>query len=234
MTPSQAATGERPWGDLNGLSIAISAGGTREPIDAVRFIGNYSSGHQGFALAEAARERGAKVTVVAANVTLPLGEGIHRIDVEDSRALAQAMQSLAATSDVMVMAAAVADFRPLEAVDHKIKKSSSGSVSLELVHTEDILRGLVDTRRPGQTIVGFAAETGDTAASALDHAQSKARSKAADLLVFNPVGKGVGFGDVPNTVTMLDQTGTVVSKAQGDKLSVAHAILDTIVARRGA
>ncbi len=215
-----------PWGDLHGISILISAGGTREPIDIVRFLGNRSSGHQGFALAEAARERGASVTVVAANVTLPLGEGIDRIDVETSEELGAEVKSAAQSADVVIMAAAVADFRPETVADHKIKKSGDGGLLLKLVQTEDVLAGLVAGRREGQVIIGFAAETGDGTADVLAHGRQKARRKGADLLVVNPVGEGIGFGNVPNTVTMLDGEGAQVGAASGTKLAVAHAILD--------
>ncbi|WP_062520501.1 bifunctional phosphopantothenoylcysteine decarboxylase/phosphopantothenate--cysteine ligase CoaBC [Demequina silvatica] len=217
-----------PWGDLVGTRVLITAGGTREPIDAVRYLGNISTGHQGFALAEAARERGADVTVVAANVVLPVSEGVTRIDVETSRELAEAVRATA--SDVVIMAAAVADFRPRETAATKIKKDGSGTLTLELVETEDILRGLVEAG--GRFVVGFAAETGDDAASALDHARTKARRKGADLLVFNPVGGGRGFGDVPNEVTILDAQGEEVARAAGSKLAVAHAVLDAVVSRR--
>ncbi|WP_062386849.1 bifunctional phosphopantothenoylcysteine decarboxylase/phosphopantothenate--cysteine ligase CoaBC [Demequina iriomotensis] len=221
-----------PWGDLVGLRIVISAGGTREPIDAVRFLGNRSSGHQGFALAEAARERGADVAVIAANVALPLGEGIARVDVETSAQLADAVRAAAADADVVVMAAAVADFRPREVAATKIKKDGTGALSLELVETEDVLRALVEEAVPGRTVVGFAAETGDDAASALEHARAKARRKGAHLLVFNPVGEGRGFGDVPNRVTMLDAAGDEVARGAGTKLAVAHAVLDAVVGGR--
>lgn len=220
------------WGDLAGARIVISAGGTREPLDAVRFLGNRSSGHQGFALAEAARERGAEVTVVAANVALPLSEGIARVDVESSAELATAVRAASAEADVVIMAAAVADFRPAEAAASKIKKDGSGTLTLTLVETEDVLRSLVEEHVPGRTVVGFAAETGDDAASALEHAQAKARRKGADLLVFNPVDRGRGFGDVPNEVTMLDAGGEVVARAAGTKLAVAHAVLDAVAALR--
>lgn len=221
---------DRNWGDLRGVRMVISAGGTREPIDAVRFLGNRSSGHQGFALAEAARERGADVSVVAANVTLPLGEGISRVDVETSAQLATAMREASGDAHVIVMAAAVADFRPTAVASTKIKKDG-GPLTLELVETEDILRGLVEAKKPGQIVMGFAAETGDNAASVAEHGRAKARRKGADLLVVNPVGYGVGFGDVPNQVTVLDAAGEEVSASAGTKLVVAHAILDTIAAR---
>lgn len=223
-----------PWGDLDGLRVVVTAGGTREPIDAVRFIGNRSTGHQGFALAEAARERGAEVTVIAANVSLPLGEGIDRVDVQTSTELANALSLHAPEADVIVMAAAVADYRPREYSASKIKKSGNG-LTLELVETEDLLASLVAARVPGQTILGFAAETGDDDATALEHGIAKARRKGADLVVVNAVGEGIGFGDVANDVTIVDADGEVRAQASGSKLVVAHAILDVVVqARNGA
>jgi phosphopantothenoylcysteine decarboxylase/phosphopantothenate--cysteine ligase len=225
--------GEHGWGDLEGIRFLISAGGTREPIDPVRFIGNRSTGHQGFALAEAARERGALVIVVAANVHLPLGEGVSRVEVETSVGLARAMREVAPDADVVIMAAAVADFRPVAVSPHKIKKSEDGRLSLELEETEDILVSLVKTKQPGQTIVGFGAETGDDLTSALQHGIEKARRKGADLLVVNPVGEGVGFGDVSNRITILDAKGETVATAEGDKMRLSHAILDAIVEVRG-
>ncbi|WP_084103705.1 bifunctional phosphopantothenoylcysteine decarboxylase/phosphopantothenate--cysteine ligase CoaBC [Demequina sp. NBRC 110056] len=231
---SRAANGEiatgaaAGWGDLEGVSLVVSAGGTREPIDAVRYLGNRSSGHQGFAIAEAARERGASVTVVAANVSLPLGEDVERVDVETAAELEEAVTGLAGSADAVVMAAAVADFRPAQASDVKLKKSGTDGMTLELVQTADVLAGLVAARRPGQVIVGFAAETGDDAASVLEHGAAKARRKGADLLVLNEVGDGKGFGTATNTVTLLSADGTVVGEASGTKLSVAHAVLDRI------
>lgn len=225
---------DAPWGDLHGVKIVISAGGTREPIDPVRFLGNRSSGHQGFALAEAARERGAAVTVVAANVVLPLGEGITRIDVETSAQLEAAVMTAAQSADVVIMAAAVADYRPEVVADHKIKKSGDGGLTLTLVQTTDVLAALVASRREGQVIIGFAAETGDGAADVREHGRQKALRKGADLLVVNPVGAGIGFGDVPNTVTILDANGDRAGEASGTKLEVAHAILDKARALVGA
>ncbi len=221
---------EHEWGDLGGVRIVISAGGTREPIDAVRYLGNRSSGHQGFALAEAARERGADVTVVAANVPLPLGQGIVRVDVETSSQLADAVRSATSQADVVIMAAAVADFRPAESSGAKIKKDGNAR-TLDLVETEDILASLVASKAPHQLMVGFAAETGDDAGSVLDHGRAKALRKGADLLIVNPVGEAVGFGDVPNSVTILDGAGEVVGTSDGTKLVVAHAILDQVATR---
>jgi len=221
----EQASAEAPWGDLNGVRVLISAGGTHEPIDAVRFLGNRSTGQQGFALAEAARERGATVTVIAANVVLPLGDGIERIDVETSVELAAAVTHAATDADLVIMAAAVADFRPEQVSPHKIKKSGDGGITLTLVQTEDVLASLVAQRSAGQVIIGFAAETGDSSKDVLEHGRDKAIRKRADLLVVNAVGKGVGFGDVPNTVTMLDAHGAGMGVASGSKLTVAHAIL---------
>lgn len=206
----------------------MSAGGTHEPIDAVRFLGNRSSGHQGLALAEAARERGAAVTLVAANVSLPSGEDIARIDVETGAELANAVKASAAGAHVVIMAAAVADFRPEVASAVKIKKDGQAGLTLTLVQTEDILASLVAGKRAGQVVVGFAAETGDDAHDAVELGRQKAVRKGADLLVVNPVGGGLGFGDVPNTVTMFTGAGDAVATASGTKLQVAHAILDAI------
>lgn len=223
---------QRSWGDLDGMRVLVTAGGTREALDPVRFLGNRSTGHQGFALAEAARERGATVTVVAANVALPVSEGVTRIDVESAAELDAAVQELEPDTDVVIMAAAVADFAPVASAPHKIKKTGEGALLLELTANPDILRGIVD-RGMVPTVVGFAAETGDSDASAAEHAAQKARRKGAALLVFNEVGDHQGFGDVPNTVTILDAEGTEVGRASGSKLTVAHAVLDAIVDQRG-
>lgn len=228
-----APTEQASWGDLTGLRVVVSAGGTREPIDSVRFLGNRSSGHQGFALAEAARERGADVTVVAANVSLPVSEGVQRVDVVTSSELADAMWSASVGAEVVIMAAAVADYRPREVATHKLKKTG-GSVTLELVETEDILATLVAKREAAQTIVGFAAETGDSSASVLEHGAAKARRKQADLLAINAVGEHVGFGQVPNSITIVNASGELVATAHGSKLTVAHALLDAIVRIRDA
>ncbi len=220
-----------PWGDLSGVRILVTAGGTREPVDAVRYLGNHSSGHQGFALAEAARERGAHVTVVAANVALPLGEGIVRVDVETGLEFADAVKTAAPENDVVIMAAAVADYRPASVSTVKVKKTGGG-LTLELVETEDVLASLVAARRAGQILVGFAAETGDDVASYLEHGSAKAIRKGADLLAVNRVGSNAGFGDIENEVHVLDATGTQVAHAQGSKSLVAHAILDALAALR--
>ncbi|MCB2175861.1 MAG: bifunctional phosphopantothenoylcysteine decarboxylase/phosphopantothenate--cysteine ligase CoaBC [Actinomycetales bacterium] len=214
--------------DLAGRRVVISAGGTREPIDPVRFLGNRSTGRQGWALARAAARRGAQVTLVAANVALPAPAGVRVVAVETSAELAAAVREEATAADVVVMAAAVADFRPESPSATKIKKVDDGAPTLRLVQTQDVLAGLVAGRRPGQVVVGFAAETGDGAKDVLAHGADKARRKGADLLVVNPVGEGVGFGDVPTTVTVLDAEGQVVARSEGSKDAVADAVWDAV------
>ncbi|WP_159620854.1 bifunctional phosphopantothenoylcysteine decarboxylase/phosphopantothenate--cysteine ligase CoaBC [Ruania rhizosphaerae] len=225
---------DRDGGDLQGLQIAISAGGTREPLDPVRFLGNRSSGRQGVALAATAAARGAQVRLVAANVdSSVLGvvpDGVQITSVETTAELQEAMLEAAASADVVVMAAAVADFRPAQTRTEKTKKHADGSVeSLELVQNPDILAGLVSGRREGQIIVGFAAETGDADGSVLDHGRAKARRKGADLLAVNAVGADVGFGDVPNEVHLLDASGSDLGAGGGTKDDVAHVVWDAVV-----
>lgn len=228
--PSEQADHDDSGGtkDLDGLTVAVSAGGTREALDPVRFLGNRSSGRQGVALARAAAERGATVHLAAANVDsalLPDGVQVH--EVESTAELQDVMTSLAEEADVLVMAAAVADFRPSQSAAAKTKKRSDGSVApIELVQNPDILADLVSHRRPGQVIVGFAAETGDESGSVLDHGRAKAKRKGADLLAVNAVGSGTGFGDVPNTVHLLNSAGEQFSHASGSKAEVATAIWD--------
>ncbi|HEX7805012.1 MAG TPA: bifunctional phosphopantothenoylcysteine decarboxylase/phosphopantothenate--cysteine ligase CoaBC [Cellulomonas sp.] len=220
--------------DLAGQHVVISAGGTREPLDPVRFLGNRSSGRQGFALAETALARGARVTLVAANVTLPPPAGADVIAAETTAELRDAVRAAAKDADVVVMAAAVADFRPATTAETKIKKQTDGSAPvLELVETTDILAELAaDRLRPGQLVVGFAAETGDWDASVLEHGRAKARRKGADLLVVNAVGAGRGFGTADNAVTILDARGETVASAAGSKVAVAHAVWDAVATLR--
>lgn len=215
--------------DLTGRHVVVSAGGTREPLDPVRFLGNRSTGRQGYALAAAAARRGAKVTVVAANVALPAPAGVEVVPVETTAELRYTVRAAASTADVVVMAAAVADFRPAERADHKIKKSDAGPPTIELVENPDILAELAAERlRPGQVVVGFAAETGDDDADVLTHGQEKARRKGADLLVVNAVGAGRGFAVEENDVTILDSSGVVVATAAGTKDEVAHVVWDCV------
>ncbi|GEA88780.1 bifunctional phosphopantothenoylcysteine decarboxylase/phosphopantothenate--cysteine ligase CoaBC [Cellulomonas cellasea] len=219
--------------DLAGRHVVVSAGGTREPLDPVRYLGNRSSGRQGYALARAAAARGAQVTLVAANVTLPAPDGVAVVPVETSAELRDAVRAAAKDADVVVMAAAVADFRPATSAETKIKKDADGATrALELVQTTDILAELSAPRlRAGQLVVGFAAETGDAEGTVLDHGRAKARRKGADLLVVNAVGGGRGFGTADNDVTILDGNGDVVAVAAGSKDDVAHAVWDAVLLR---
>ena len=199
--PAAAASDAR--GVLTGRRIVISAGGTREPLDPVRFLGNRSSGKQGIALAKAAHAAGADVELVAANIDSGLLTGlpddITITPVESTLQLQDAMQSAQTRADAIIMAAAVADYRPAETTDSKMKKSGDEGLTLRLVQNPDILRGLVDersrqTRLGDQIIVGFAAETGDAETTALDYARAKFRRKGVDLLVFNDVSDDQAFG----------------------------------------
>jgi len=216
--------------DLAGRHVVVSAGGTREPIDPVRYLGNRSSGRQGVALAAAARDRGARVTLVAAHLSVPAPHGVDVVPVETADQLRHAVRSAAKDADVVVMAAAVADFRPVCPADAKIKKRPGAAApTIELVETVDVLAELVrDRPRADQVVVGFAAETGDGDASVLEHGRAKAVRKGADLLVVNAVGDGRGFGTADNDVTVLDRSGEVVARASGSKESVAHAVWDAV------
>ncbi|HLS15200.1 MAG TPA: bifunctional phosphopantothenoylcysteine decarboxylase/phosphopantothenate--cysteine ligase CoaBC, partial [Beutenbergiaceae bacterium] len=229
-------------GPLAGHSVVVSAGGTREALDPVRFLGNRSSGRQGVALAAAAARAGAAVSLVAANVEetvlASLPPGVKVIDVESARELAEQMTARSADADVLVMAAAVADFRPARASEAKIKKHAPHAgtqtpedpAPIELRANPDILVGLVQRRRPGQIVVGFGAETGDDDGDALSHGRAKARRKGADLLAVNQVGDAMGFGDVPNAVVILDHQGQEVSRAAGTKDEVASGVVAAITA----
>lgn len=231
---AHALSAVAPQGDLTGRRIVISAGGTRESIDPVRFLGNRSTGRQGIALARAARSRGAHVTLVAANVTEPLTGAAHNlVRVESTDELRAAVRDAAHDAEVVVMAAAVADFRPVDRPESKIKKiAGEAPPSIELVENPDILAELAQERvRPGQVVVGFAAETGDSDGSVLDHGRRKAQRKGADLLAINEVGGGLGFGTDTNTVTIVNGDGEIVREASGSKTDVAHAILDAVVGR---
>ena len=214
--------------ELGGRTVVVSAGGTREPLDPVRFLGNRSSGRQGVAIAAEAARRGAAVTLVAANVDATLmPEGVEVIAVETTAELQQAMRARAAGADVLVMAAAVADYRPATVADAKVKKSGGG-LRIDLVENPDILAGLAAAATPRQVVVGFAAETGDDRGSVLDHGRAKAQRKGAALLAVNQVGDGTGFGDVPNAVVILDAQGEIVAEARGSKADVARGLIDAV------
>ncbi|PPF86295.1 phosphopantothenoylcysteine decarboxylase [Subtercola sp. Z020] len=216
-------------GDLKGLRILISAGGTREPLDPVRFLGNRSSGKQGVAFAEAALSRGARVTLVAAHLEVPAPRGAEVHAVETAEQLRTEMVALLPENDIVIMAAAVADYRPREVAEGKIKKDVTGDVlTLELVKNPDILAELAADRAPDQTVVGFAAETAATREELLELGRTKAARKRADYLVLNRVGWSEGFATDGNTVVVLDAAGHIVIEATGSKLSVANSILNVL------
>ncbi|SDN22372.1 phosphopantothenoylcysteine decarboxylase / phosphopantothenate--cysteine ligase [Cryobacterium flavum] len=215
--------------DLAGRRVLISAGGTREPLDPVRFLGNRSSGKQGVALAQAALARGALVTLVAANLEVAVPTSITTVLVGSALEMHEAMTRAAGTADVIIMAAAVADYRPRSVQVGKIKKEDVGdTLTLELVKNPDILAELSTASRPGQLIIGFAAETETDADRLLALGRDKITRKGCDYLVVNRVGQDAGFGTERNTVTVLDRHGVIVNEVSGSKMSVANCILDLI------
>jgi phosphopantothenoylcysteine decarboxylase / phosphopantothenate---cysteine ligase len=213
--------------DLAGLHVLVTAGGTREPIDPVRFIGNRSSGKQGHALAAEAVGRGAKVTLVT-TAALPGPAGADVVRVETAGQMDDAVQAVASAADVVVMAAAVADFRPVRVAEHKIKKQG-GVPEIVLEPTVDILAGLGAHKRPGQTLVGFAAETDRLR----QNASSKLVAKGVDLIVANDVtAPGAGFEHDTNHVVILNADGTEREVPLADKRAVARAVFDAVLDRR--
>jgi len=224
--------GARPR-DLAGRRVVVSAGGTREAIDPVRFIGNSSSGKQGVALARAAVARGADVVLVGANLAQPPSGVGTFVSVVSTVELRDAVRAAAQEADAVVMAAAVADFRPVHVPDAKIKKvAGQAPAPIELVENPDILRELaIERLRPGQVVVGFAAETGDADGDVLTHGRAKARRKGADLVVVNAVGAGKAFGTDENDVTIVDGAGEVVETAAGSKELVADVVWDAVLKR---
>ena len=217
--------------DLAGRRVVVSAGGTREPLDPVRFLGNNSSGRQGYALAAVAAARGAQVTVVSANVELPDPAGTDVVRVGSALELRDAVDKAAQDADVVVMAAAVADFRPVAQAAHKIKKSGEPPEALVLAENPDVLAGLVAARRPGTVIVGFAAETGDEQHSVLELGRAKLIRKACDLLVVNQVGPGQAFGQADNAAVILERDGGETVVDHGPKAALAAAVWDAVAAR---
>jgi phosphopantothenoylcysteine decarboxylase / phosphopantothenate---cysteine ligase len=215
-------------GDLAGVRVLVTAGGTREPIDAVRFVGNRSSGRMGFAVADEAARRGAAVTCVAANVGLPRHAGIEYVDVETAAQLAAAARERFENCDVLVMAAAVGDFRPAEEAGEKIKKDAAGDeLDLRLERTEDILAGLSARRRPDQVLVGFAAEFG--AGNAVAYGRDKLARKGLEAVVVNDISRSdIGFDADANEVSILTAGGER-HVARAAKSDVARAVLDTVV-----
>jgi phosphopantothenoylcysteine decarboxylase/phosphopantothenate--cysteine ligase len=224
-----AALGVLRVKDLAGRRVLVTAGGTREPLDPVRFIGNRSSGRQGIALALAAAARGADVTLIAANLDVPVPASVSVLRVGSTLELADATAEEAARADVVIMAAAVADYRPETVAQSKIKKEKQGDVlDLRLVKNPDILQGLAANRQPGQVIVGFAAETEPDDDALLALGRAKIARKGCDYLVINRVGWTEGFATESNTVVVIDRAGATVVEASGAKLSVADRILDLL------
>ena len=219
--------------DLTGRHVIVSAGGTREHLDPVRFLGNRSSGRQGYALARAAVSRGAKVTLVSANVALPDPAGADVIRVGSAAQMREAVLDAASAADAVVMAAAVADFRPVTYAESKIKKTSDGGVPhVELERTADILAELSASRgREGQVVVGFAAETGDASGSVLDHGRTKLAAKGCDLLVVNEVGADRGFETEDNEAVVIGSDGSATPVPRGPKATLAHVVWDLVAAR---
>ena len=219
--------------DLAGRKVVVSAGGTREYLDPVRFLGNRSSGLQGYALARAAASRGAHVTLVSANVTLPDPAGVNVVRVETTEQLREAVVGATATADAVVMAAAPADFRPTAVSEAKIKKADDGSApAIELAQNPDILAEIShDRAREDAVIVGFAAETGDATGSVLDLGRAKLARKGCDLLVVNDVSGGAVFGSADNEAVVLAADGAAVEVPRGSKTALAHVIWDEVARR---
>jgi phosphopantothenoylcysteine decarboxylase/phosphopantothenate--cysteine ligase len=214
-------------GSWSGRDVLVTAGGTREPIDSVRYIGNRSSGRMGFALAAEAQRRGASVTLIAANVALAAPLGVTLTTVETAAELKAATETAFEAADVLLMAAAVADFRPAAPTASKIKKTEPGGPpTIELEQTDDILSALAARRRPGQVIVGFAAEHG---AGAIDYGLGKLTRKGLDAIVVNDISEpGIGFDSNDNEVTILSGDGGRRHVPRASKGQVAAAVLDEI------
>jgi phosphopantothenoylcysteine decarboxylase / phosphopantothenate---cysteine ligase len=217
-------------GPLKGLRVLVTAGGTREPIDSVRYIGNSSSGRMGLALAQAAHERGAEVTLVAANIALGGPLGVSRIDVSTAAELGAACEREFDSCDVLLMSAAVADFTPQAPREDKIKKGDRPNLELVLEPTRDVIAELSARRRDGQTLIGFAAEHGERA---LEYGAGKLRSKGLDAVVVNDISRSdIGFDSAHNEVAILtDADGAGLKRRdvpRAEKLEIARAILDTV------
>ena len=215
--------------DLAGRTVVVSAGGTREELDPVRYLGNWSSGKQGYALARTAASRGAAVTLVAANTDLPDPAGVRVIHVKSAAEMHLAVVAAAESADAVVMAAAVADFRPAARNPAKIKKDAGPPDPIILAENPDIVSDLVANRRPGQLVVGFAAETGDV----LANGRAKLARKGCDLLVVNKVGNGLAFGTADNEATVLSADGAEMKLPRAHKDEIADAIWDLVAARLG-
>ncbi len=228
----RGAAGQRL--DLAGRSVVVSAGGTREFLDPVRYLGNRSSGKQGYALARTAASRGADVTLISANVTLPDPAGVKIVRVESTMELRDAVLTAARGVDAVVMAAAPADFRPLIRAEHKIKKQvDAPQTTMELAENPDILAELAssvtDRGSAAPVLVGFAAETGDDEMSVLEHARTKLTRKGCDILVVNDVSHGAVFGSDDNEAVILRRDADEVRAPRGSKAALAQQVWDCVV-----
>jgi phosphopantothenoylcysteine decarboxylase/phosphopantothenate--cysteine ligase len=212
---------------LAGVRVLVTAGGTREPIDSVRYVGNRSSGRMGLALAEAAAHRGAEVTLVLANVGLPVPEGVRVVRVETAAELSAVCAEEFPGCDVLLMAAAVADFRPAQPAERKLKKTAPGALSaIELEPTEDVLSKLAGKRRPEQLLVGFAAEHGD---GAVAYGREKLGRKGLDAIVINDISRpDIGFDAEQNEVLILARDGLEKYITRAAKIAIADAVLDQV------
>ena len=219
--------------DLSGQRVVISAGGTREALDPVRYVGNASSGLMGIALARAAVQRGAEVTLVGANLNTEAPAGVRLVEVVSTADLANAMADLAPSADVVVMAAAPADFTPVAPSSAKLKKAGDAGLTVEFRQTTDVLAGLAARRPSGQVVVGFAAETAADEAELLELGTAKLARKDCQVLVLNDVSGGAVFGAGDNRVQLITPRG-LKGRVAGTKTTVAHAILDVAIAERNA
>lgn len=217
--------------DMAGRHVVVTAGGTREAIDPVRFIGNRSSGRQGYALAAVAAARGARVTLISANSSLAEPAGVDVVRVTSTAEMQTALAQAAPDAVAVVMAAAVSDFRPVAPAETKIKKSGDGAPTIELVQNPDLLAGLVATRPVGQVIVGFAAETGDNHADAIEYGTQKLARKGCDLLVINDVSGGKAFEVENNAVTIISADSEPVEVPLTNKELVAETVWDLVISR---
>ena len=214
-----------PSGVLSGMKVLISAGGTQEEIDPVRFIGNKSSGKQGMAFARVAQALGAEVTLVHGNISVPIPVGVRALEAKAAVEMQALLQRELATHNLLIMAAAVSDYRVANPSSFKIKKSAGAGLQLDLIENPDILKSLVKMASDSQITVGFAAETGSSSSSGLELAQEKAKSKGADFLMYNSVESGATFGSDNNEITVLNKVGEVVLQASGSKDAVAGSVL---------
>lgn len=223
-------------GDLAGRRVLITAGGTIEPLDPVRYLGNHSTGRQGIDLALAARRRGADVTLVVGQVGVELpapSEHLHLVSVASASEMAQAVADQLPETDILIMAAAVADYRPRQVAEGKLKKESWGAnPTIELVENPDILRSVASSAHRPPVLIGFGAETGGEE-EVIEKGARKARAKGADLLAVNRVGDGRGFGDVDNELLLMDPQGQIVARLAGTKSELADQLLSQAIAVKG-